>query len=33
MILSIGIAVFINYFLQTPIYEAETQLLVNQKKL
>lgn len=31
MILSIGIAVFINYFLQTPIYEAETQLLVNQK--
>lgn len=31
MVLSIGVAFLISYFIQTPIYEAETQLLVNQK--
>ncbi len=31
MILSMGIAILISYYIQTPIYEAETQLLVNQK--
>ncbi len=31
MILSIVTAILISYFIQTPIYEAETQLLVNQK--
>lgn len=31
MVLSIGVALLISYFIQTPIYEAETQLLVNQK--
>lgn len=30
-ILSIGVALLISYFIQTPIYEAETQILVNQK--
>lgn len=30
MILSMGIAILISYYIQTPIYEAETQLLVNQ---
>ncbi len=31
MLLSMGIAILISYYIQTPIYEAETQLLVNQK--
>lgn len=30
-ILSIGVALLMSYFIQTPIYEAETQILVNQK--
>lgn len=30
-ILSIVVALLISYFIQTPIYEAETQILVNQK--
>ena len=33
MVLSIGVAFLISYFIQTPIYEAETQLLVNQKAM